>query len=204
MPRLKKKEEPSPPAEPTVTLTAGRSRRTIKPNRKYLNDSVVLATTSKTSSRDSSPDSDASEDDYRQMDEDDEEIIPPKSAAGRKSTGAATKKPGPAVAGARPRGRPPKGVTKTEPVKNLRKEVMKKMDLSMLNMGRARVVLTPINKDIKRKLDLDTSLVKGTDLLSFMFECVIVDEFKSLFKFCPWRVVPIGTQHACFLSRYSL
>lgn len=163
MPRLKKKEEPTPPAEPTVTLTAGRSRRTIKPNRKYLNDSVVLATTSKTSSRDSSPDSDASEDDYRQ-DDDDEEIIPPKSAAGRKSTGstaAAKRKPGPATPGARSRGRPPKGVTKTEPVKNLRKEVLKKMDLSTLNMGRARVVLTPINKDIKRKLDLDTSLVKG-------------------------------------------
>lgn len=162
MPRLKKKEEPTPPAEPTVTLTAGRSRRTIKPNRKYLNDSVVLATTSKTSSRDSSPDSDASEDDYRQ-DDDDEEIIPPKSAAGRKSTGstaAAKRKPGPATPGARSRGRPPKGVTKTEPVKNLRKEVLKKMDLSTLNMGRARVVLTPINKDIKRKLDLDTSLVK--------------------------------------------
>lgn len=151
-------------AEPTVTLTAGRSRRTIKPNRKYLNDSVVLASTSKTSSRSSSPDSDASEDDYKQDDDDDEEIIPPKSAAGRKSAGSAAvvaKKPSPSTPGGpRPRGRPPKGITKTEPVKNLRKEVLKKMDLSMLNMGRARVVLTPINKDIKRKLDLDTSLIK--------------------------------------------
>lgn len=156
MPRLKKKEEPSPPVEPTVTLTAGRSRRTIKPNRKYLNDSVVLATTS---IRSSSPDSDASEDDYNQQEDDDDEVIPPKSAAGRKSSGsAAAKKPSPAATSKR--GRPPKGITKTEPVKNLRKEVLKKMDLSTLNMGRARVVLTPINKDIKRKLDLDISLVK--------------------------------------------
>ncbi|XP_062558431.1 nucleolar protein dao-5 [Armigeres subalbatus] len=163
MPRLKKREDSPPPEETTVTLTAGRSRRTIKPNRKYLNDSVVLATASKSSSRSSSPDSDASEDDYRQDDDDDEEIIPPKSAAGRKSTSSvavAAKKTSPPMPGARPRGRPPKGVTKTEPVKNLRKEVMKKMDLSLLNMGRARVVITPINKDIKRKLDLDASLVK--------------------------------------------
>lgn len=163
MPRLKKREDSPPPEEPTVTLTAGRSRRTIKPNRKYLNDSVVLATASKSSSRSSSPDSDASEDDYRQDDDDDEEIIPPKSAAGRKSTSSvavAAKKTSPPMPGARPRGRPPKGITKTEPVKNLRKEVMKKMDLSLLNMGRARVVITPINKDIKRKLDLDASLVK--------------------------------------------
>lgn len=161
MPRMKKKEEPSPQAETSVTLTAGRSRRTIKPNRKYLNDSVVLATTSV---RSSSPDSDASEDDYHQQDDDDEEVIPPKSAAGRKSSGpaAAAKKPSPvATSTGRPRGRPPKGgVAKTEPVKNFRKEVLKKMDLSTLNMGRARVVLTPINKDIKRKLDLDVSLVK--------------------------------------------
>lgn len=158
MPRLKKKESTSPPAEASVTLTAGRSRRTIKPNRKYLNDSVVLASTSM---RSSSPDSDASEDDYNQEEEDDE-VVRPKSVVGRKSTGTIPgKKPAPVITSAkRPRGRPPKGVTKTEPVKNLRKEVLKKMDLSMLNMGKARVVLTPINKDIKRKLDMDASLVK--------------------------------------------
>ncbi|XP_058822958.1 nucleolar protein dao-5 [Topomyia yanbarensis] len=174
MPRLKKKDELSPAAEAVQTLTAGRSRRTIKPNRKYLNDSVVLATASKNSSRSSSPDSENSEDEYRQGDDDDEEILS-KSAAGRKpvvvpkktaSTVTSPSSSAPTGTG-RPRGRPPKhgvtkSATKTEPIKNLRKEVLKKMDLTTLNMGKARVVLTPMNKlDIKRKLDLDQSLEKG-------------------------------------------
>ncbi|XP_058447878.1 serine-rich adhesin for platelets [Malaya genurostris] len=174
MPRLKKKGEPSPSAESVQTLTAGRSRRTIKPNRKYLNDSVVLATASKNSSRSSSPDSDNSEDEYQQQREELEETMP-KSAAGRKSL-VMGKKSASSVTGpssgtptskGRPRGRPPKhGVvkssSKTEPIKNLRKEVLKKMDLTTLNMSKARVVLTPMNKqEIKRKLDLDQSLEKG-------------------------------------------
>lgn len=174
MPRLKKKEVATPPAAPAaveanLTLTAGRSRRTIKPNRKYLDDSIVSVSASKNSSRSSSPDSDLSEDEYRGRnagedddDDDDEEIVvpAPKSAAGRKSlAAAAAKKPSASISpGARPRGRPPKAVksvAKTEPVKNLRKEVLKKMDLTTLSVGKARVVLTPLKQDPKRKLNLD-------------------------------------------------
>lgn len=160
MPRLKKKEEPvASPTDAAVTLTAGRSRRTIKPNRKYLNDSVVLATASKNSSRSSSPDSDVSADVFHQ--EDDEEEAP-KPSSGRRSIAAGRlQTPAP-----KPRGRPRKdGIVKrsakTEPIKNFRKEVMKKMDLTTLSIGKPRVVLTPINKlDIKRKLDLDQSTEK--------------------------------------------
>lgn len=176
MPRLKKKEVATPPApsvpEVALTLTAGRSRRTIKPNRKYLNDSIVSMPPSKTSSRSSSPDSDLSEDDYRknardedEEDDDDEEVVPPKSAAGRKSlagTGGAAKKSS-VSPGMRARGRPPKSgkvAVKTEPVKNLRKEVMKKMDLTTLNVGKARVLLTPLKQDPKRKLNLDATIEK--------------------------------------------
>lgn len=173
MPRLKKKEVATPPApapaavEANLTLTAGRSRRTIKPNRKYLDDSIVSVSASKNSSRSSSPGSDLSEDEYRGRnaageddddDDEDEEIVVPKSAAaGRKSLAA--KKPAASISpGARPRGRPPKAVksvAKTEPVKNLRKEVLKKMDLTTLSVGKARVVLTPLKQDPKRKLNLD-------------------------------------------------
>lgn len=160
MPRVKKKEEVMSPPEQSLTLTAGRSRRTIKPNRKYLNDSVVLATTSKGSSRSSSADSDATEDEYKQEEDEEEEVLH-RPGPGRKSGPVSAKKLAPAVT-PRPRGRPPKHLkttAKTEPPKNLRKEVMKKMDLSMLNLGKARVLLTPINsRDIKRKLDLDDSL----------------------------------------------
>lgn len=178
MPRLKKKEVATPPVvaapEPALTLTAGRSRRTIKPNRKYLNDSVVSMPPSKTSSRSSSPDSDLSEDEYRKNprdeeeedDDDDEEIAPVKSTGGRKSTGAAAaaaKKTSSISPGSRPRGRPPKSgkaAVKTEPVKNFRKEVLKKMDLTTLSVGKARVVLTPLKQDPKRKLMLDDSVEK--------------------------------------------
>ncbi|KAL9697947.1 hypothetical protein quinque_001388 [Culex quinquefasciatus] len=112
MPRLKKKEVATPPAAAApeaaaLTLTAGRSRRTIKPNRKYLNDSIVSMPPSKTS--------------------------PPKSG---------------------------KAAVKTEPVKNLRKEVMKKMDLTTLSVGKARVLLTPLKQDPKRKLNLDETVEK--------------------------------------------
>lgn len=174
MPRLKKKEVATPPVpEANLTLTAGRSRRTIKPNRKYLNDSIVLAPASKNSSRSSSPDSDLSEDDYRHNagaaaadDDDDEEVIPPKSAAGRRSLVASAKKPKTSISpgSGKPRGRPPKSgkaAVKTEPVKNFRKEVLKKMDLTTLSVGKARVVLTPLKPDPKRKLNLDVSLEKG-------------------------------------------
>ncbi|XP_055544382.1 nucleolar protein dao-5 [Wyeomyia smithii] len=163
MPRLKKKEEPvASPTDAAVTLTAGRSRRTIKPNRKYLNDSVVLATTSKNSSRSSTPDSDNSADEFPHADDDDDEV-PSKPSIGRRSV-AASRVHTPT---GKPRGRPRKSgivkaVAKTEPIKNLRKEVMKKMDLTTLNIGKPRVVLTPINKmDIKRRLDLDQSIEKG-------------------------------------------
>lgn len=178
MPRLKKKEVATPPAAAApeaaaLTLTAGRSRRTIKPNRKYLNDSIVSMPPSKTSSRSSSPDdSDLSEDEYRKNardedeeedDDDDEEVVPVKSAAGRKSVAAAAAKKTSLSPGSKPRGRPPKSgkaAVKTEPVKNLRKEVMKKMDLTTLSVGKARVLLTPLKQDPKRKLNLDETVEK--------------------------------------------
>lgn len=181
MPRLKKKEVATPPAAAApeaaaLTLTAGRSRRTIKPNRKYLNDSIVSMPPSKTSSRSSSPDdSDLSEDEYRKNardedeeedDDDDEEVVPVKSAAGRKSVAAAAAKKTSLSPGSKPRGRPPKSgkaAVKTEPVKNLRKEVMKKMDLTTLSVGKARVLLTPLKQDPKRKLNLDETVEKGED-----------------------------------------
>lgn len=181
MPRLKKKEVATPPAAAApeaaaLTLTAGRSRRTIKPNRKYLNDSIVSMPPSKTSSRSSSPDdSDLSEDEYRKNardeeeeedDDDDEEVVPVKSAAGRKSVAAAAAKKTSLSPGSKPRGRPPKSgkaAVKTEPVKNLRKEVMKKMDLTTLSVGKARVLLTPLKQDPKRKLNLDETVEKGEE-----------------------------------------
>ncbi|XP_052891402.1 uncharacterized protein LOC128299464 isoform X2 [Anopheles moucheti] len=152
MPRMKKRidEETvvvSKSRELPETLTAGRSRRTIKPNPKYMNDEMLIPT------RNAIDDNDMSGDEYivdyeENDDPEDSGLIIRKSVV--TSTPHTDGQP-------RKRGRPPKpknlDAPRTEPAKNLRKEVLKKMDYKTISISKSRHLLSQFH-DGRRRLNL--------------------------------------------------
>ncbi|XP_058062032.1 uncharacterized protein LOC131212255 [Anopheles bellator] len=156
MPRMKKKVDdsvsgPSPAQLPVETLTAGRSRRTIKPNPRYQNDEMVMMSTR---SMDAYEGSEVSGEEYDQ--EEDEELrreLMARRAMLRSATPQSEGVP-------KRRGRPPKNknllALRTEPMKNLRKEVLKKMDMRTLSMGQSRLLGSSLVRDGRRRLDMST------------------------------------------------
>ncbi|XP_053659602.1 uncharacterized protein LOC128708648 [Anopheles marshallii] len=152
MPRLKKRidEETvvvSKSRELPETLTAGRSRRTIKPNPKYMNDEMLIPT------RNAIDENDISGDEYivdyeENDDPEDSGLIIRKSVV--TSTPQTDGQP-------RKRGRPPKpknlDAPRTEPAKNLRKEVLKKMDYKTISISKSRHLGSQFHEG-RRKLNL--------------------------------------------------
>uniref|UniRef100_A0A182Y6J6 Uncharacterized protein n=1 Tax=Anopheles stephensi TaxID=30069 RepID=A0A182Y6J6_ANOST len=154
MPRLKKRvdEEPvvvSRHREIPETLTAGRSRRTIKPNPKYMNDEMLIPTRNAIEE-----DNDMSGDEYI-VDYEENDDPEDSGLVIRKSVVTST----PQTADGQPkrRGRPPKpknlDAPRTEPVKNLRKEVLKKMDYKTISISKSRHMAAQF-LDGRRRLNL--------------------------------------------------
>lgn len=158
MPRIKKKVDASvsgpPPPNLSESLTAGRSRRTIKPNPKYLNDEMVVPPSK--DEEDSFEGSEMSEGDF-EMDEDDLDHLIVRKSVAPSST--------PQMGGSVPkrRGRPPKNpdAPRTEPVKNLRKEMMKKMDVKTISISKSRHIMAQMMRDGRRKLEMSIDSVES-------------------------------------------
>ncbi|XP_053679454.1 uncharacterized protein LOC128730433 [Anopheles nili] len=153
MPRPKKKlDSPvsvSKPRELPQSLTAGRSRRTIKPNPKYMNDEMLVS-----SAKGSLEENELSDEEYLlEFDNDD----PEDSGLILRKTTVVTNTPQTDGQPKR-RGRPPKPkpleAPRTEPVKNLRKEVLKKMDYKTISISKSRSLGGQLMHDGRRKLDL--------------------------------------------------
>uniref|UniRef100_A0A4Y0BV41 Uncharacterized protein n=1 Tax=Anopheles funestus TaxID=62324 RepID=A0A4Y0BV41_ANOFN len=152
MPRLKKRVDEeavvvTKAREIPETLTAGRSRRTIKPNPKYMNDEMLVPTRNAIDENDMSGDEYIV--DYEENDDpEDSGLIIRKSVA--PSTPQTDGQP-------RRRGRPPKqknlDAPRTEPAKNLRKEVLKKMDYKTISISKSRHLSAQFH-DGRRKLNL--------------------------------------------------
>uniref|UniRef100_A0A182QUM7 Uncharacterized protein n=1 Tax=Anopheles farauti TaxID=69004 RepID=A0A182QUM7_9DIPT len=160
MPRLKKKLE-TPVSMPRTrelpeTLTAGRARRTIKPNPKYMNDEMLVPSTKTVD------DNELSEDEYIV---DFEENDDPEDSGMiiRKSIRPAT--PQTTDGQPRRRGRPPKpkpvDAPRTEPIKNLRKEVLKKMDYKTISISKTRHIGSQLMHDGRRKLNLTIDSIES-------------------------------------------
>uniref|UniRef100_A0A182M435 Uncharacterized protein n=1 Tax=Anopheles culicifacies TaxID=139723 RepID=A0A182M435_9DIPT len=152
MPRLKKRVDEdavvvSKSRELPETLTAGRSRRTIKPNPKYMNDEMLIPT------RNAIDENDMSGDEYI-VDYEENDDPEDSGLVIRKSVVIST----PQTDGQpKRRGRPPKqknlDAPRTEPVKNLRKEVLKKMDYKTISISKSRHLGSQFH-DGRRKLNL--------------------------------------------------
>uniref|UniRef100_A0A182W0V8 Uncharacterized protein n=1 Tax=Anopheles minimus TaxID=112268 RepID=A0A182W0V8_9DIPT len=152
MPRLKKRIDEdavvvTKTRELPETLTAGRSRRTIKPNPKYMNDEMLIPT------RNAIDENDLSGEEYivdyeENDDPEDSGLVIRKSVV--TSTPQTDGQP-------KRRGRPPKqknlDAPRTEPVKNLRKEVLKKMDYKTISISKSRHLGAQFH-DGRRKLNL--------------------------------------------------
>ncbi|XP_035783696.1 uncharacterized protein LOC118461929 [Anopheles albimanus] len=145
MPRLKKASESvgSTPKQAPETLTSGRARRTIKPNPKYVNDEMIAA-----QAKESFDESGLSDEEYDELVEDEEQRSPP---------------PTPRSEGPKRRGRPPKSknlitAPRTEPTKNLRKEVLKRIDPRSLGLNQTRQHGSPQLRDAARRLDMTDSI----------------------------------------------
>ncbi|ETN66587.1 hypothetical protein AND_001616 [Anopheles darlingi] len=147
MPRLKKASDsvsPAPKSAPESTLTTGRARRTIKPNPKYVNDEMVAAQV-----KESFDESGMSDEEFDQFVEEEEEQPSPPST--------------PRSEGPKRRGRPPKSknlitAPRTEPTKNLRRDLMKRMDVRTLGMNQTRQHASPQLRDTARRLDMTDSI----------------------------------------------
>uniref|UniRef100_A0A2M4AE45 Putative nucleolar and coiled-body phosphoprotein 1 n=1 Tax=Anopheles triannulatus TaxID=58253 RepID=A0A2M4AE45_9DIPT len=145
VPRPKKAAESvgSASKQSLETLTAGRTRRTIKPNPKYVNDEMVAAQV-----KESFDESEMSDEEFDELIEEEDQRSPP---------------PTPRSEGPKRRGRPPKSknlitAPRTEPTKNLRKEVMKRVDLRSLGIGQTRQRASPQLRETARRLDMTDSI----------------------------------------------
>nr|XP_040241453.2 uncharacterized protein LOC120961632 [Anopheles coluzzii] len=152
MPRIKKRHDEEPVMrmrELPETLTAGRSRRTIKPNPKYMNDEMLVPTGRNTVDENEMSAEEEYIVDYEENDDpEDSGLVVRRSVVS--STPQTDGQP-------RRRGRPPKQknveAPRTEPVKNLRKEVLKKLDYRTISISKSRHMGSQ-QLDGRRKLNL--------------------------------------------------
>ncbi|XP_050068674.1 uncharacterized protein LOC126557069 [Anopheles maculipalpis] len=165
MPRLKKRVEEAPVVVPRTreipeTLTAGRARRTIKPNPKYMNDEMLIPTRN-TIEEEEQEELDMSGDEYI-VDYEENDDPEDSGLVIRKSVVTST--PQTTYGQPRRRGRPPKqknlDAPRTEPVKNLRKEVLKKMDYKTISISKSRHMGSQF-LDGRRKLNLTADSIDG-------------------------------------------
>uniref|UniRef100_A0A182NRG8 Uncharacterized protein n=1 Tax=Anopheles dirus TaxID=7168 RepID=A0A182NRG8_9DIPT len=160
MPRLKKKVDTPVMAprsrELPETLTAGRARRTIKPNPKYMNDEMLIPSTKPVD------ETELSEDEYI-VDFEENDDPEDSGMVIRKSIRSST--PQTTDGQPRRRGRPPKpkplDAPRTEPIKNLRKEVLKKMDYKTISISKTRHMGSQLMHDGRRKLNLTIDSVES-------------------------------------------
>uniref|UniRef100_A0A182JYQ7 Uncharacterized protein n=1 Tax=Anopheles christyi TaxID=43041 RepID=A0A182JYQ7_9DIPT len=156
MPRIKKRHDEeilvmSRSRELPETLTAGRSRRTIKPNPKYMNDEMLVP-----SARNAVDENDLSGEEEYIVDYEENDDPEDSGLVVRRSVVIST----PQTDGApKRRGRPPKqknlDAPRTEPVKNLRKEVLKKLDYKTISISKSRHMGSQqLMLDGRRKLNL--------------------------------------------------